>query len=307
MKIVLSNNAFVYDELASPGFQQVKPEAFVVSSGDEALAAVKLHAPELAVLDAEMPGLDGYTVCERLKSDRETRKTRVILVAQGAITGRQLQRLAACGCDDVMVFRLPGEDLYRHVSRMLGLPDLSLDEPREMEVTISPLPEERRTPLAAVARWDPRERPEGVQIKVRGAWDEKVDFSGIARVVAAEMVFDLAGVRSINSWGARQWILFLRGVPTTSRYCFVNAAEVFVKHCNMVADMLGRGSMVSFVAPYECASCGGEKDRILQTSSMSLAVRHDPPEFRCGACGGVERFADLPDRYFAFLRESTTT
>ncbi len=305
MKIVVSNNTFVYDELASPGFQEVAPETFVVASGEEAIAAVRLHGPELAVLDAEMPGLDGYAVCERLKADRETRRTRVILVAHGAITGRQLQRLAACGCDDVVVFRLPGEDLYHHVARMLGLPDRSRDQPRELEVTISPLPEERRSPLAALARWE-GERPEGVQIKIRGAFDEKVDFSGIARVVAAEIVFDLAEVRSINSWGARQWILFLRGIPATTRYCFVNASEVFVKHCNMVADMIGRGTVVSFVAPYECADCGGGKDRILQASSMSPAIRHDPPEFRCGACGGVEKFSDMPDRYFAFLREAAT-
>src|SRR5688572_6188569 len=135
LKIVASNNAFVYDELGSPGFQLVKAETIIAASGDDAMAAVALHNPDLIILDAELPGLDGYSVCERIKADPALRLIRVILVMQGSISAPQLQRLAACGCDDVVVFRVPGEDLYQHAARLLGLPDPSLGEPVKLHVS----------------------------------------------------------------------------------------------------------------------------------------------------------------------------
>ena len=72
-----------------PGNRQVleamlSPERFVLltaSSGEEALAIVAEHPPDLILLDVLMPHLDGFATCERLKqsptaSDAESRNTR---------------------------------------------------------------------------------------------------------------------------------------------------------------------------------------------------------------------------------------
>ncbi len=373
LKIVASNNPFVYDELASPGFRLVSTEPVIVASGDEALAAVRSHKPELVILDAEMPGIDGYTVCEQIKAEARFGPVRVILTLQGAISARQLQRLAACGCDDVVVFRVPGESLYHHAARLFGLPDPSLGEPVELHVTVQngasselsaralhlspegvallvPAALERgakvalrlrrredsevtavhgevqrsnadaatgehiasvgftgvsdalRARLRDLALWEARTLPSALLVFVRGAFNEKTDFSELRTRISTDVVFDLSGVRMINSWGARQWIMFLRELDGSVRYSLVNVSQNFIKQCNMVADMLGRGQVLSFAAPYECSSCGNENDRILQASAISPAIKIDPPEFRCSRCGGVERFSELPERFFSFLR-----
>jgi two-component system response regulator DesR len=39
------------------------------ASGDEALAMARLHRPDVAVLDLQMPGLDGIAVAEALRAD----------------------------------------------------------------------------------------------------------------------------------------------------------------------------------------------------------------------------------------------
>ena len=49
-------------------------------SGLEALAAAEKHRPSLVLLDVEMPEIDGYEVCRRLKSDEATRGIPVIFV-----------------------------------------------------------------------------------------------------------------------------------------------------------------------------------------------------------------------------------
>ncbi len=54
------------------------------SDGEELLARVDEIQPDLILLDVEMPGLSGYEVCERLKSEPVTAQTPVIF-----ITGRE--------------------------------------------------------------------------------------------------------------------------------------------------------------------------------------------------------------------------
>lgn len=42
-------------------------DVVTASSGDEALASSREHLPDLVLLDVEMPGLDGYETCRRLR------------------------------------------------------------------------------------------------------------------------------------------------------------------------------------------------------------------------------------------------
>lgn len=57
----------------------------VVDSGIAALQTVAAQLPDLVVLDVQLPDMDGYTICERLKHDPATWRIPVILVtAYGA-------------------------------------------------------------------------------------------------------------------------------------------------------------------------------------------------------------------------------
>lgn len=51
-----------------------------VGSGEEALARVKLQAPDIILLDAMMPGIDGFEVVRRLKEDRESESVPIIMI-----------------------------------------------------------------------------------------------------------------------------------------------------------------------------------------------------------------------------------
>lgn len=61
--------------LTSQGYE-VRP----VTSGQEALEAVKQSLPDLVLLDVNMPGMDGYEVCERLKNDEKSKSVPVIFL-----------------------------------------------------------------------------------------------------------------------------------------------------------------------------------------------------------------------------------
>ncbi len=50
------------------------------SSGQQALAAVAFEPPDIILLDISMPEMDGFEVCQRLKSNPETKKIPVIFL-----------------------------------------------------------------------------------------------------------------------------------------------------------------------------------------------------------------------------------
>ena len=52
-----------------------------VPDGELAIKAVRSNPPDLILLDIKMPGMNGYQVCTRLKSDRSTRDIPVIFIS----------------------------------------------------------------------------------------------------------------------------------------------------------------------------------------------------------------------------------
>jgi CheY-like chemotaxis protein len=50
------------------------------SNGDEGLAQARTHKPDAILLDIEMPGKDGFAVCEALKEDASLKHIPVIIL-----------------------------------------------------------------------------------------------------------------------------------------------------------------------------------------------------------------------------------
>jgi CheY-like chemotaxis protein len=53
------------------------------AAGEEALMICAAEAPDVVLLDVMMPGIDGYEVCRRLKSEPRLRDTLVVLMTAG--------------------------------------------------------------------------------------------------------------------------------------------------------------------------------------------------------------------------------
>jgi len=52
----------------------------MTDNGSEGLMLVRESQPDILLLDAEMPGLDGYSVCRVLKREPATRQLPVIIM-----------------------------------------------------------------------------------------------------------------------------------------------------------------------------------------------------------------------------------
>lgn len=78
-----------------------KYELLAATSGDEALRVVSNQCPDLILLDAGMPGMDGYEVLVHLKTNPETSRIPVIFVTGNDTAERESAALEAGAADFV--------------------------------------------------------------------------------------------------------------------------------------------------------------------------------------------------------------
>jgi CheY-like chemotaxis protein len=60
--------------------------------GTEALELARSEPPALVFLDIDMPGIDGYEVCRRLRAEPETAQTTIVMLTAAA--GEEAERAA---------------------------------------------------------------------------------------------------------------------------------------------------------------------------------------------------------------------
>lgn len=82
--------------LAERGYQ-----VFALPNGDMALRAAGKSPPDLILLDIDMPGLNGYEVCERLKDDPRLAEIPIIFISALSETGDKVRAFEAGGVDYV--------------------------------------------------------------------------------------------------------------------------------------------------------------------------------------------------------------
>lgn len=105
-------------------------EVMTAADGLEALETVQSSAPDAFIVDVTMPGMDGITLCARLREDPRFADT-PILVTTASDVSQVVQDAFAAGCDDVIhkplepavvAARLSGllekAEAYRELSRI---------------------------------------------------------------------------------------------------------------------------------------------------------------------------------------------
>jgi two-component system cell cycle response regulator len=105
----------------------------IAHDGPTALAMAANDLPDIILLDVMMPGMDGFTVCKRLKADPITRHIPVVLVT--ALDGRadRIQGLEA-GASDFLTKPIDDVMLFARVRSLTRL-KLVIDELRQREAS----------------------------------------------------------------------------------------------------------------------------------------------------------------------------
>lgn len=89
------------------------------ASGEAGLQAALETAPDLVLLDINMPGMDGFTVLRRLRGDPATAGLKVVAVTANAMP-RDIERGQAAGFDDYLTKPFDVGRFYQVIDRNLG-------------------------------------------------------------------------------------------------------------------------------------------------------------------------------------------
>jgi two-component system, NarL family, response regulator DesR len=111
--LLAEDQAMVRGALA--GLLSLEPDIEVVAQvarGDEVLAAARAHDPDVALLDIEMPGLDGLDACAQLAA--ELPGIRVVMLTTFGRPG-YLRRAMEQGASGFLLKDAPAEDLARAI------------------------------------------------------------------------------------------------------------------------------------------------------------------------------------------------
>jgi DNA-binding NarL/FixJ family response regulator len=107
----------------------------IAESAENALAQLERTTPDLILLDVVMPGMDGFTLCRRIKSDPRWRDVPVIFMT---ILGDPTEKIRAfdAGAVDYITKPVHPPELVAHVRTHLGLRKLQRSLEEELALRI---------------------------------------------------------------------------------------------------------------------------------------------------------------------------
>jgi cyclic di-GMP phosphodiesterase len=104
--------------------------------GNGALDAARLLHPDVVLLDVQMPGVDGFEVCRRMKADPELRLTPVVMVTGQADLEHRVRGLDA-GADDFLAKPVARVELLARVRSLIRMKQYTDELERTESVLIS--------------------------------------------------------------------------------------------------------------------------------------------------------------------------
>jgi CheY-like chemotaxis protein len=88
-------------------------------SAEQALQEIKVHRPEVILLDLKLPGMDGLGLARRLKQDPDTRDIPIVAITAVRETFSKAAALAA-GCDAFILKPIDTRKLAGQIDSVVG-------------------------------------------------------------------------------------------------------------------------------------------------------------------------------------------
>ena len=93
-------------------------ELQVAEDGQQALAILEQAAPDLILMDMQLPRIDGYEATRRIKADARFRQIPVVALSAHSMPGDRAKAMRA-GCDEFLPKPVDGDGLVALIARLL--------------------------------------------------------------------------------------------------------------------------------------------------------------------------------------------
>lgn len=117
-RLLLADDSVTIQKVVNLTFAEEGIEVITAGDGNSAMEKFVQTPPDLVMVDVNMPGLDGYKICEMIKQDDETKQIPVILLV-GSFEPFDEAEARRVGADDYLT--KPFQSIRQLVSRVSDL------------------------------------------------------------------------------------------------------------------------------------------------------------------------------------------
>lgn len=107
----------------SVSLNELIPDCTVITaqSGPEGIEKARSELPDAILLDIRMPGMDGFEVCERLKSEEKTKTIPVVMITAAKTGSESRIKASNLGADGFLVRPIKEEELAAQIKTVLRI------------------------------------------------------------------------------------------------------------------------------------------------------------------------------------------
>lgn len=117
-KLLLADDSITIQKVVELVLLDEGFEIKTFNNGEDALSHISSFSPDIVLADIEMPKMNGYQLCEKIKSNPATKNIPVVLLA-GAFEPLDEELAKKVGADDFLIKPFESEDLIKKVNASL--------------------------------------------------------------------------------------------------------------------------------------------------------------------------------------------
>jgi CheY-like chemotaxis protein len=161
IKLILADDSITIQKVVELILAEEDFEIKSTNNGEEALAAIHSFQPEVVLADIEMPKMNGYQLCEKIKQDPSSQGISVILLA-GAFEPIDEELAKQVKADDYIIKPFESQELLSKINAVLTASSVSEVEEGEEPIEVAAL--ESEEPQLEEDLWAMEEIPEAAEV-----------------------------------------------------------------------------------------------------------------------------------------------
>ena len=117
-KILVVDDEHDFVDLIRLVLKKEKYDVFVAYTGEDGIKIVEEEKPDLVVLDLNLPGIDGYEVCRRIRQKFSFQEVAVLMLTVRTLEQDYISGFT-CGSDDYMIKPFEPRELLARIRNLL--------------------------------------------------------------------------------------------------------------------------------------------------------------------------------------------
>jgi len=138
--LLLADDSVTIQKVVGISFANEDITLLTVDNGDDAIARTRESRPDIVLADVVMPGMNGYEVCEAIKSDPQLAETPVLLLT-GTFEAFDEERASRAGADGHITKPFEAQSLVDQVNARLAQAAAPTPGPEPAPASVTPVSE----------------------------------------------------------------------------------------------------------------------------------------------------------------------